>query len=61
MVLVCNAPESADELLAGFPRYQDQSVALRMTMHARKIETSAPLALADARYLEHKRLLDGWA
>lgn len=61
MVLVCNSPESADELLTGFPHYQDQAAALRMTMHARTIETSAPLALADARYVEHKRLLDGWA
>ncbi len=34
MVLVCNAPDVADELLAAFPPYQDHAAALRMSMHA---------------------------
>lgn len=58
VVLVCNAPDAADELLAAFPRHHDTSFARRTSMRALGVRREPAMLLADDAYAISRRLLD---
>jgi beta-N-acetylhexosaminidase len=57
MVLVCNAPETADELLGAFPAHAPRTAPQSLAMRAGANNQHPPSILADASYRDNLRLL----